>query len=124
MPDPVLTCDDALHSLNDSPMVSWSERGCGSFGMGRSNVGEQVAGVLLADNFQISQGKKQRFTDAKGSHAVGFVKAYMFGHLIFLSDANLSHRPDAALIHIGQSMVPMPHLTSVINLFACPSARR
>ena len=93
VPHSVLARKNALHDLADSPMVRRGKRCCGGFGVRGGNISEKIASVLFADHFQLRQSKQQRFTDAKGSHAVGRVQAYMFGHVIFLSDTNLILSP-------------------------------
>ena len=85
----VLARQDALHNLNDCLMLSRLRRCSSSFGVRGGDIRKQVAGIFVADDLQLRQSKKKGLADAKGGHAVSFVEAYMYGHMMFLSDGNL-----------------------------------
>ena len=92
MPHAVLACEDAPNDLGHRLMLLWRLRCCGSFVVCRGNIRKQIARVLFADDFEVSQRKEERLADTKSGHALGTNKPRVLGHLVIPSTANLLQR--------------------------------
>jgi hypothetical protein len=104
VPHAVLAVEDALHNRRNRPMSLRRLGGVGGVAVRGGNVGEQVPRVLFADDLELGQSNEERFANAKGCHALGFIETGMFCHgERSFQPLTYSGRALTALICIGES---------------------
>ena len=104
MPHTVLAVEDAPHNRRNSPMSLRRLRGVGGLTMRGGNIDEQVSRVLFADDLELGQGNEERFANAEGRHAQGFIETGMFCHWeVSFQPLSYSGRALTALICVGES---------------------
>lgn len=81
VPHAVLASEQALNNL-DHRLMFLGRLGSGSrCGVCGGDIGKEVVRILFADDFEVSQRKKERLTDAKGRHALGIIAPCVVCHL-------------------------------------------
>jgi hypothetical protein len=104
VPHAVLAVEDALHNGRYSPVSVRRLGGVGGVAVRCGNVGKKVPSVLRAHDPELGQGNEERFANAEGRNAIGFMEAGMFCHgERSFQPLTYSGQALTALICIGES---------------------
>ena len=99
----IFAFEDAPHNRRNSPMSLRRLGGVGGIAVRGGNVGQQVARVLFADDLELGQDNEQRFANAEGRYAIGFIETGMICQRNPFDGNPTRHGNIGALIHISEA---------------------